>query len=703
MKLSASTVPRYGKLEIAFAVSMEAKNPCDPDQIEVLAVIRKPSGREDIVPAFFFQDFSRQPSEGGGETLKRQGAPGWRVRYAPTERGEHSVTIEVYAPGVQHQSRSYNFRCVRGAKPAPGFLRVGSNDKAFEFDDGTPYFPVGLNTCWGKSTFDYDRWFEKLAENGGNCARLWLNPMFLFALETKDRLGHYNSDAAWRVDYVLNLAEKYGIRLMFCIESFNSVRIEPEYPRWNESPYNTANGGPCATPSEFFSSPVARKLFLQRLRYIVARWGYSSNVFCWELWNEVDLADKYDSIAVRHWHVEMARYLKDVDPNRHLVSTSFANSEGDSLIDALPEIDFVQTHNYGANDLAAELSVWNIEKDRRYKKPHFIGEFGLHWQGTGNEKDKSGSHIREAIWASAVSRSAGTGMTWWWDTYIDPQELWQLYKPLSQFVADVEWNRRRFKSADPTFSFATPQPPQTFNVHVVGRHTSWVDHASNSPQRIKVRRDGSVEGAENLSTALHGTGNHPTWHNPLTISVDGDTKWKFAVTVKGVSDYGGARLKIWLDGIQVRAEDFKDDSETRTGTMNTYDGVYGIDVPPGAHEIKVFNDGVDWVNCSYQLLNYGLKHRPALRAVGVQDESSALLWLQNEKASFRAESDGERPSAVEHALLRLNGLRDGAYRAEFWDCGRGKQSETIVKAQGGRLFVPLPAILKDLAIKLKRQ
>ena len=39
---------------------------------------------------------------------------------------------------------------------------------------------------------------------------------------------------------------------------------------------------------EFATNPDAQRLWEQKLRYIAARWGYSTNLFCWEWWNEVN-------------------------------------------------------------------------------------------------------------------------------------------------------------------------------------------------------------------------------------------------------------------------------------------------------------------------------------------------------------------------------------------------------------------------------
>ncbi len=98
-------------------------------------------------------------------------------------------------------------------------------------------------------------------------------------------------------------------------------------PNWNENPYNAANGGPCIHTWDFFTDQRSRQLIRNRFRYIVARYGYSRNILCWELFNEVDWTDDFSrhKTDVTAWHEEMAAWLSRLDVNRHLVTTSYGN------------------------------------------------------------------------------------------------------------------------------------------------------------------------------------------------------------------------------------------------------------------------------------------------------------------------------------------------------------------------------------------
>src|SRR5207244_3222060 len=114
------------------------------------------------------------------------------------------------------------------------------------------------------------------------------------------------------------------------------------------------------------------RLYRNRLRYLVARCGASSHVLSWEFWNEVDIVspDAWNEDEVRAWHARMAQYLRVLDPYHHLLTTSFSGPGGKASIDRLPELDYVQTHTYGAPDMAGEILTRQQAK-AAYGKPHY--------------------------------------------------------------------------------------------------------------------------------------------------------------------------------------------------------------------------------------------------------------------------------------------------------------------------------------------
>lgn len=107
---------------------------------------------------------------------------------------------------------------------ARGFVRRGKFWH-LQFEDGTPFIPVGLNVCWsGNNLSAYERWFEAMRKNGANFARIWL-VRWNMGLEWTPSdgngiylgLGKYALDNAWRIDELIRIAERNGVYLMLCL------------------------------------------------------------------------------------------------------------------------------------------------------------------------------------------------------------------------------------------------------------------------------------------------------------------------------------------------------------------------------------------------------------------------------------------------------------------------------------------------------
>lgn len=704
-------VNQFSRFEIALKVLATYDNPFNPEDIEIKGRFISPSGKEYSIPGFFYQPFEKR-GKSKTEQITPTDNPHFGIRFCPAEAGQYKYWVEIKDRNGQIKSEVKAF--VSTSSKSKGFVRRSKdNPLYFSFDDNSTYFAIGHNVCWATTVSDYDNYFTKMSENGENYTRIWVGPFDIFTLERVPKnkedyagLGKYDLQNAWRFDYALELAEEKGIYIMFCIDSFNSLRMSPQYAQWDKCPYNKANGGPCQNPEEFFTNEEAKKLFKQRLSYVVARYSYSPNILTWEFWNEVDIIEKYIPEQVREWHIEMGRHLRQIDPFKHLVTTSFARTTGDPQIDSLEELDFVQSHNYNSKDIAKVLSQFCIDKARQFKKPHIFGEFGADVTGQNDVRDTKGFALHDGIWAPPFSLSAGTGMQWWWDNQIEPRNLYYHFKAFANFIRGVEFCKQKFDIAEVELSYTAKPKERMEVIDLEGKHSVWTDdgHPSNTPQTIKISSDGKFEGAENLSKQLHGTGNHPAWHNPVTFEVDYKKKSKFSVLVSGVSDYGGAALKIYLDGEVALDKDFPDIYPDRVGTMKDYDGEYSIEIPQGKHTIKFENEGKDWVHATYR---FSIFTTEVPLSVFVLSDPTAkdivgLAWIKNRANTwFRRLILKENLETVESAILKLKGLNDGSYKVEWWDTYKGEvQSEEKVTCKDKTLILQIPPVLEDIACKI---
>src|SRR5690554_2822862 len=254
-------------------------------------------------------------------------------------------------------------------------------------------------------------------------------------------LGNYEHRQlqAWQLDYLLELAEKHGIYLMICLLNHGQFTKNTN-PEWDENPYNVQNGGFLREPVEFLSNPEAKKLFQRKLRYISARWGYSPNIFSWEWFNEVNLTDGLDDAELLvPWMEEMKDYLYSIEPYNRLTSNSFSTAyRGDEEEWTTTAVDYLQIHKY--NQVNWSRGWWWAVSDLRKfsSKPILIGEYGKQ----SVIIDPQGIHFHDGLWGGGFAGAAGSAMLWWWDTYIEPHDLYYHYQGLSKFFAEEDLHRQ---------------------------------------------------------------------------------------------------------------------------------------------------------------------------------------------------------------------------------------------------------------------
>ena len=455
---NAPAIPQFEKFELTADVWAEYENPYDPEDISVEAQFTAPSGRITRVAGFLYQGFQRSRIFEAGKPVERLSPDGgrvWKVRFAPIEAGVHRYTLRVATRQGASREHSGHFECIRSKNP--GFLRVDQQSRRyFRFSTGEPYFAIGHNVCWVTregGTYEYEAYFNKMRAAGENYTRIWLCSwgMQLEGL----KLDSYRLDDAWRLDAVFELARENGIYINFCLDNFHDWR---SYDKRESIPYFSENGGPAETISDFFTHELALKHYLRRLRYIIARWGYSTHVMAWELWNEMNyLTWESEPDYMIDWCKRVAVFIRRTDPNRHLVTTSLGADALWQKLWEMEEMDFAQYHTYLSSeswmasteehdavgyitDATAKLEVFG--------KPYLLAEWGFHGSNEHNPlnaRDRFGLHLHDAIWATSLSGAAGTAMPWWWDNYIGPNDLYYRYAAFSKFAKGIDWTGQPWK------------------------------------------------------------------------------------------------------------------------------------------------------------------------------------------------------------------------------------------------------------------
>ncbi len=729
LNIDKTNATLYERVTLRPEITNVYSNPFDSEEIKVDAEIISPSGKKWSAPGFYIQPYSGKIVN-GKEIIEKSGDPEWQVRLSFNEPGTHQIKITAKdkngnrtlgtrnSPGVAASLQITDFG--QRTTDSPGFIRRHKTDHRYFVDDnGETYFPLGANVCWGswdgRGVFAFDSWLSRYAEQGCNFYRLFLSPAWCnFSLRSQDS-GFYKFDQknAWKIDHVLELAEKLDMRVMFAIDSFNSISTSKEfYGMFDSSPCNIKNGGPVEKPIDYFTNPKAQKANYNRLRYLVARYGYSPSIFAWELWNEVDDTDAYRSKngpkIIADWHRNTARDLRKLDPWHHLITTSLGHDKGHKIIEGIPEMDLIQIHHYDTPDLAASLGELWKKRRENFKKPFFSGEFGCDATGmnAGNHgADPKGVHLHNGLFASVGNMCAGTPMVWYWDSYVEPNNLYPIYGNFANWISDFDFIKQKVKPIDAKLEFINPEEKrEREELWLETKGRSWEPADFNKPTIIKIPRNGILDSEKVLSKLIHGT-NHANLINPQTFELDIAEPTKFIIKVGEVSGWGGADMKVLIDGKVVLEKDFKDpDGLESKDLLNQYAGEYVVDVPIGKHKLTIKNTGADWFEVKeYFIPDYIEAKEPTLRASGVIGKTKALIWIQSPHYIWSKVYEKDfKPYVYKGTRLIVKNIPPGNWTVEEFNTQNGKVTSTkkIKVGKDGELEISLPEISWDVAYRL---
>lgn len=426
-------VKEYRKAEWAITIPAKAKNPYDQRQIAVNMVLTSPSGQPLVLPCFFDKD---------GDSVSY-----WRARFAPQDTGTYAFYFSYASKTGNGRSAGGHFNALPSA--SDGFLHK-NNYWTFRFDDGKLFRGVGENVGWESRSFENDKWtydrlLPELAKNGGNFFRTWMCywnlPLEWNKVRSTKRYHnssqYFNPGAIARMDQLVNMCDSLHLYFMLTLD-WHGLLLPGG--GWKNSPYNAANGGPARTPTDFFASQEARQRYKNKLRYIIARWGYSTNIAAIEFFNEIDNAafNPADSVIiplhlVTEWHGEMSRYLKDIDPYGHMVTTSVSHRDIPGL-NSIAYIDFNQKHIYKHTEKIPYIYGDYIQT---YGKPYVIGEFGYRWEDADPKYARNADYdYRRGLWYGLFSPCPILPMSWWWE-FFDEQGMMPVIKPVRKISEEM--------------------------------------------------------------------------------------------------------------------------------------------------------------------------------------------------------------------------------------------------------------------------
>jgi len=459
VRANTDKLPRFAKFELTFELPDRYPDPFDAEQVLVYADFKAPDGHTIRVDGFYGCSYYRQKSA-AEESIVPQGPPYWRVRFCPVTNGVYQYTLHAQDTLGETNWGPASFEAV--STNALGFARVSKADpRFFEYDNGTYCFPIGQNIRsafdtrmdekfpwtqrWMEGPSAYERYFDQMQKHRENIVEIW-SAAWSLGLEWTPRMpgyhgiGQFNTINAWMMDTVLDSAERTGVRINFVIHNHGKFGTLDD-AEWDFNPLNVKNGGYLDRPEEYFSDPRALKSFRKLMRYIVARWGYSTQIFAWQLWSELDLTGSkhgnHMQPEVTDWHKLMGRSIRDMDPYDHLITTHVCGdyTHQNRAILQIPEIDFAAVDAYhDSGDPLHIVTLMNrtAEFNNAFGKPVMITEFG------GSPFAASVKHLGETLhgglWASTAVPLGGAPMFWWWQL-IDEENFYPTFAAVGRFMA----------------------------------------------------------------------------------------------------------------------------------------------------------------------------------------------------------------------------------------------------------------------------
>ena len=205
---------------------------------------------------------------------------------------------------------------------------------------------------------------ENLAKNGGNFVRIWISADFT---EPEVAEGIYDENKAKRLDRIVEMCAKRGIKAKMCLQHFRLLSGRtPSHgvsdKHYTRKIYDKKFGGSFADCADFCTSKEGKALYLKRMDFFAKRYADNPTIFAWELWNEFDCLKMPEDLHVP-WTVEMLGELRKRFPN-NLATQSWGSLEGKpDIIERvlkdyyrIPQDDLVQVHRYNLpNDDMPEL------------------------------------------------------------------------------------------------------------------------------------------------------------------------------------------------------------------------------------------------------------------------------------------------------------------------------------------------------------
>lgn len=495
-------------------------NPYDPDQINFEAIFK--NERDSFKTfGFFYKEYERDmKTNNSWKDIYTD--YNWRIRFAPPVIGSWTCDIQITFPNILPDTlikKNIQFTCTEKGKK--GFITVANDKRHFKFEgDDETFFPIGQNIPWTDEPFfkgywlnpntygysfpnknikdklyvsgfiDINNFIENAANNKGNLIRIvsWQSS-YLYEWEERGVYGSNRSandqnfirqKRAWELDRLFETAEIHDLKLLFCMEfqgQYNYFWNGGDANSFYFNPYNKVENNRIITskqPQDFFENRILIDAYKKKLRYFIARWGYSPSLGIFQLLSEFDgwstdstkESKRIDVMIkaniklqknINNWHNEIGNYLHTESYRPMIVTSGFM---GNTKPTDLPNrrnfynssgIDMVVWNMYG-NDRSINYEMYIEAKHflAAFEKPFLYTETGIITNPVSNidPGDLEGCDdvmFHNFTWAGSAMGCAGTNLEWWQQFDNKRREN---YKALDVFYKSIDFSTVEYTDND---------------------------------------------------------------------------------------------------------------------------------------------------------------------------------------------------------------------------------------------------------------
>ncbi len=403
--VNRDTLGLYERLEIIVdLLGASYKNPYDPDDIDVRATFMAPSGKEWSVFGFYDNFHFRNE---------------WKVRFSPNETGTWWYKLSVRDSLGSAESDSFAFEAIES--DYHGWIRASiKNPHYFQYDDGTSFYGVGAYYPWQVT----EDGLTLLNNSGANLWAYW-NSFYddgTIIESMNSGLGKYDQKKCGRIDQLLDWSAERGMKMMLAIWPHDVISATVWGHVWDRNPYNQITEA-----KDFFDNEEAWIYQEKQYRYLIARWGCYRSLGIWEIVNEINGTDAWQSGKKSQglaWVKKIDDFFHKNDPFAH--PTTASQSGGIYWKDGYSKVDIPNVHLYEKgwfqvfrnNPLRSSIFTYHSVSTKLWKdfeKPAFMGEAGYRnsygdWDTPSPEYT---TMYHNALWTTWASGNASTPM--WWE------------------------------------------------------------------------------------------------------------------------------------------------------------------------------------------------------------------------------------------------------------------------------------------------